>query len=109
MTTLERTAPPTEAGPPTVVLRLYVAGGAPRSTWAIHNVRRLCETHLAGRYELSIIDIYQQPELAVMADLVAAPTLIKELPLPLVRFIGTLSDAERLLVHLAVLPVEPPR
>jgi circadian clock protein KaiB len=109
MATPARTAQPTEARLPTVVLRLYVAGGAPRSAWAIHNVRHLCEEHLAGRYELSIVDIYQQPELALAADLVAAPTLIKELPLPLMRFIGTLDDVARLLVHLDVLPVEQPR
>lgn len=87
-----------------IVLRLYVAGGTPRSAWAIQNVRRLCEEHLAGRYDLSVIDIYQQPERAAEAQLVAAPTLIKELPLPLARFIGTLTDPERILVHLELVP-----
>lgn len=88
--------PPVEAskrGSP-YVLRLYVTGGAPRSAWAIRNVRRLCEEHLAGRFELAIIDIYQQPWLARDAQLVAAPTLVKLLPLPLQRFIGTMSDPD---------------
>ena len=64
------------------MLRLYVTGGSARSVWAIRNVRRLCEEHLAGLSDLVVIDIYQQPGLASLAQLVAAPTLVKELPLP---------------------------
>jgi circadian clock protein KaiB len=91
-------------GPPVFVLRLYVAGGAPQSAWAIRNARALCEEHLAGRYELEVIDLYQRPAVAREAELFAAPTLVKELPLPLQRFIGTLSDTEGVLVSLGLEP-----
>jgi circadian clock protein KaiB len=80
------------------VLRLYVTGMTPKSTLAIANVRKLCEEHLAGRYELDVIDIYQQPKLAKGEQIIAAPTLIKKLPLPLRKVIGNMSDKERFLV-----------
>ena len=80
------------------VLRLYVAGMTPKSTLAIANVQELCKKHLAGRYELEVIDIYQQPKLAKGEQIIAAPTLIKKLPLPLRRLIGDMSDTERFLV-----------
>lgn len=80
------------------VLRLYVTGMTPKSTRAITNVRELCKKHLAGRYELKVIDIYQQPKLAKGEQIIAAPTLIKKLPLPLRRLIGDMSDTERFLV-----------
>src|SRR5262245_4907758 len=87
-------------GEPCLVLRLYVTGGTLRSSWAIRNVRRLCDEHLKGRYLLEVIDIYQQPELAREAQLVAAPTLVKELPPPLRRFVGTMADWSRILTGL---------
>ena len=74
------------------VLCLYVAGGSPRSMGAIRNVTRLCEEHLAGRVDLRIVDIFQQPALAAEAQLVAAPTLVREKPRPLRRFIGDLTS-----------------
>jgi circadian clock protein KaiB len=86
------------------VLRLYVTGMTPKSTQAIANVEKLCKKHLAGRYELEVIDIYQQPELAKGEQIIAAPTLIKKLPLPLRRFIGDMSDTERLLVNIDLKP-----
>jgi len=88
--------------PPTdrYVLRLYVTGLTPRSTRAIENVRRICEEHLEGRYELEVIDVYQQPTLAKGEQIVAAPTLIKKLPLPLRRVIGDMSNTERVLLGL---------
>lgn len=86
------------------VLRLYVTGMTPKSTRAIANVRELCENHLAGRYELRVIDIYQQPELAKGEQIIAAPTLIKKLPLPLRRLIGDMSDTERFLASLDLKP-----
>jgi circadian clock protein KaiB len=88
----------------TYVLRLYVTGSTPQSLRAITTLRRLCERHLAGRYDLEVIDIYQQPERAEAADIVAAPTLIKQLPPPLRRFVGDLSSEERLLVGLDLRP-----
>ncbi len=84
----------------TYVLRLYVAGNTPRSARAILNIRRICEEHLAGRYELEVVDIYQQPTLAEGEQIIAAPTLVKKLPLPLRRFIGDMSVTERILVGL---------
>jgi circadian clock protein KaiB len=80
------------------VLRLYIAGLTPRSTQAIQNIRKICEEHLEGRYDLEIIDLYQQPVLAEGEQIIAAPTLVKKLPLPLRRFIGDMSNTERILV-----------
>ena len=82
------------------VLRLYVAGQTPNSLRAISNIKKICEQHLQGSYELEIVDIYQQPVLAKGEQIVAAPTLIKKLPLPLQRFIGDLSNTERILIGL---------
>jgi circadian clock protein KaiB len=84
----------------TYVLRLYVTGTTPNSQRAIENVRKICEENLQGRYELEIIDIYQQPELAKEGQIVAAPTLIKKLPLPLRKFIGDMSKTEKILLGL---------
>jgi circadian clock protein KaiB len=86
------------------ILRLYVAGMTSRSARAVENVRALCEKHLEGRYELQVIDVYQQPALAKSEQLIAAPTLIKKLPLPLRRLIGDMSNEERVLVGLDLVP-----
>ena len=88
------------------VLRLYVAGINPCSSAAIQSITTICEEHLKGRYDLEIIDIYQQPTLAKGEQIVAAPTLIKKLPEPLRRFIGNLADEERILVGLDLRPRE---
>ena len=88
------------------VLRLYVAGITPRSQEAIRTVTAICEEHLAGRYDLEVIDIYQQPVLAKGEQIIAAPTLIKKLPLPLRKFIGSMADKERILVGLDLRPKE---
>ena len=82
------------------VLRLYVAGTSARSLRAIKNAREICDEHLEGRYELEVIDVFQQPTLAKDDQIVAVPTLIKKLPLPLRRFIGDLSDRKVILVGL---------
>lgn len=86
------------------VLRLYVSGATRRSSKAIENIRQFCEDHLKDRYELKIIDIYQQPELLKHDEVVAAPTLIKELPPPLRRLIGDMSDKEKIFVGLNIKP-----
>lgn len=88
------------------VLRLFVAGNSEKSTRAIETIREICETNLKGRYTLEVIDIYQQPELARGEQIIAAPTLIKSLPLPLRRIIGDLSSTERILVGLNLQPVD---
>ena len=82
------------------VLRLYITGTTPQSVRAIANVKKICEEHLKGRYELQVIDLYQQPQLAQGEQIIAAPTLIKKLPLPLRRIIGDMSKTERVLVGL---------
>jgi circadian clock protein KaiB len=88
------------------VLRLYVTGMTPRSITAIENIKRICEEHLQGRYELEVVDVYQHPEAAKEAQLLAAPTMIKHLPLPLRRFVGDMSDKEKILVGLDLRPKE---
>jgi circadian clock protein KaiB len=80
------------------VLRLYVTGATPRSIKATKNIKEICEKYLDGRYQLEVVDLYQQPLLAVSAGIIAAPTLIKQLPLPLRKFIGDLSDTKRVLL-----------
>jgi circadian clock protein KaiB len=80
------------------VLRLYVTGMTPKSTRAISNVQKLCEKYLEGYYELEVVDIYQQPQLAKGDQIIATPTLIKKLPLPFRRLIGDMSDTERFLI-----------
>lgn len=88
------------------LLRLYVAGLTPRSQTAIKNIKKICEEHLNGRYDLEVMDVYQMPVLAKGEQIIAAPTLIKKLPLPLRRFIGDLSDSERILLGLDLRPKE---
>ena len=82
------------------VLRLFIAGMNPKSKLAIENLQKVCDEELDGECELEIIDIYQQPIFAKEGKIIAAPTLIKELPLPIRRFVGDLSDKERLLLGL---------
>jgi circadian clock protein KaiB len=82
------------------VLRLFVAGMSQRSQEAIANVRDLCEEHLKGRYNLEVIDIYQNPNIASENQIFASPTLIKKLPLPLRKFVGDMTKTERILAGL---------
>ncbi len=82
------------------VLRLYVSGSTLKSARAVNNIKRVCEQHLKNRYDLEVIDIYQQANLARSAQIVAVPTLIKRLPLPLRRLIGDLSNQENVLLGL---------
>jgi circadian clock protein KaiB len=89
------------------LLRLYVVGATAGSQRAISNLREICETELAGRYELEVIDIYQQPRLAEGEQIIAAPTLVKELPPPVRRLVGDMSDRDRVLLGLDLQPIEP--
>lgn len=88
------------------VLRLYIAGMTAQSSKAIKNITQICEENLKGRYDLQIIDIYQQPALAKGEQIIAAPTLIKKLPLPLRKFIGNMANKEKILVGLDIQPKE---
>lgn len=81
-------------------LRLFITGQTPRSANSVHNLQQVCKEHLSGRFELEVIDIYQQPDLAREAEIIAAPTLIKKLPLPIRRLVGDLSNRRRVLLGL---------
>jgi circadian clock protein KaiB len=91
----------------TYILKLFVSGMTPSSLRAIQNIRDICQKHLAGRYELEVIDIYQQPELGKQEQIIAAPTLLKKLPAPLQQFIGDLSNTEKILIGLNIIPKTP--
>jgi circadian clock protein KaiB len=84
------------------VLRLFTTGTTPRSTRAIQNLHDICEALLKGRYRLEVIDIYQEPGRASEADIIAAPTLIKDQPLPTRRMVGDLSDRDKVVSNLAI-------
>lgn len=88
------------------VLRLYVSGMTSKSSEAIKNITKICEEHLNGRYDLQVIDIYQQPKLAKGEQIIAAPTLIKKLPLPLRKFIGSMANEEKILIGLDLMELE---
>ena len=82
------------------LLKLYVTGQTPRSLRAIANLRRLCEQELGGRYEMVVVDVLERPQLAEDEKILATPTVVKELPLPIRRIIGDLSDSEKVLLGL---------
>ena len=82
------------------LLRLYIAGSTPQSNRAVANIKVICEEHLKGQYELEVVDLYEKPYLAAGEQIIAAPTLIKQLPLPLRQIIGDMSDVDRVLVGL---------
>jgi circadian clock protein KaiB len=98
----KRSRPAPKRTAPEFVLRLFTTGTTPRSTRAIRNLRAICEGLIKGRYRLEIIDIYQQPGRASEADIIAAPTLVKEEPRPLCRMVGDLSDRDKVISNLAI-------
>lgn len=83
-------------------LRLFITGASPRSVLAVGNIKQICEKHLKGRYELKIIDIYQQPQLAAKEQIIAAPTLVKKFPMPHKKLIGDMSDTKNVLRGLEI-------
>jgi circadian clock protein KaiB len=85
-------------------LRLYVAGKTPRAVRAFENLTRICDEHLSGRYRIEVIDLLERPQLARGDQIVAVPTLVRKLPVPVRRIIGDLSDTERVLVGLDLRP-----
>jgi len=90
--------------PETWELRLYTAGQTPKSVLAFNNLKRLCEEHMPGRYQIEVVDLMQNPRLAKEDQIVAIPTLVRKLPAPLRKIIGDLSDTERALVGLQLRP-----
>jgi len=83
-------------------LRLFVTGQTPRSASSLQNLKTVCDEYLVGKFELEVIDIYQQPELAREAQIIAAPTLIKMLPLPLRKLVGDLSNRKQVMIGLDI-------
>ncbi len=94
----------TTADPERWELRLYVAGTTPRCQAAITNLTRICEERLAGRYSIEVIDLLERPQLAVGEQIVAIPTLVRQLPEPVRKIIGDLSNEERVLIGLDLRP-----
>ena len=94
-----------ESGKGRYILRLYVTGATSRSVEAITNIKKICEEYLEGLYELEVIDLYQMPSLAKDEQIIAAPTLIKKLPLPFRRIIGDMSNKEKVLLGLDLIKV----
>jgi circadian clock protein KaiB len=92
--------PAREAEPETWYLRLYVAGQTPKCAAAFANLKKLCEEHLAGRYQIEVVDLLEDPKLAKGDQILAIPTLVRRLPPPLKKIIGDLSNTERVLVGL---------
>ena len=93
---------PDHTEPPEFLLHLFITGATPNSARAVRNIKDICEQYLKGRYELLIVDIYQQPELAQREDLIGVPTLIKRSPGLVRRLVGDLSDRERVLKALGL-------
>jgi circadian clock protein KaiB len=104
MTTTVNPDTPITGGDDLWYLRLYVAGQSPKSLHALANLKQLCEEYLAGHYEIEVIDLIENPSLARGDDILAIPTLVRRLPEPLRRIIGDLSNTERVLVGLRLLP-----
>jgi circadian clock protein KaiB len=116
MTQKERTSIPVSLEPAATsaegdryLLRLYVTGMTSRSERAVRNLQGICDEHLKGKYDLEVIDIYQQPVLAKGEQIIAAPTLIKKLPLPMRRIIGDMSNRERVLLGLDLRSTPDPK
>ena len=86
-------------------LHLYVAGQTPKSIAAIANLKKICEQHLSGRYDIEVIDLMKNPALAQQHQIIAIPTLIRQLPEPLKRIIGDLSNSEKVLIGLDIQPM----
>ncbi len=100
----KRRNPPRKGKPETYMLRLYVAGQTPRCVTAFANLKKLCEEHLAGKYQIEVIDLLENPQLAAGDQILAIPTLVRKLPEPVRKIIGDLSNTERVLVGLNVQP-----
>jgi len=87
------------------ILKLYVAGQTPKSILAFSNLKKICEEHLNGKYQIEIIDLLEKPQLAKGDQILAVPTLVRKLPTPLKKIIGDLSNTERVLVGLDISPL----
>lgn len=106
MAMTHQTAPSVVTSTATYELRLYVAGQTAKSLVAVANLRRICETHLAGQYRIEVIDLMKTPQLAAGDQIIAVPTLVRRLPEPVRKILGDLSSEERVLIGLDVQPVK---
>ncbi len=97
-------AEPNGTAPQTWKLKLYIAGQTPRSVAALSNLKKIVDEHLDGRYQIEVIDLLENPQLAKGDQILAVPTLVKDLPLPLRKIIGDLSNTERVLIGLDLKP-----
>ena len=88
-------------------MRLYVAGKTPKSVTALKNLKKYCETHLQGKYQIEVIDLLEKPQLAEGDQIFAIPTLVRKVPEPIRKIIGDLSNEEKVLVGLNIVPVTP--
>jgi circadian clock protein KaiB len=105
--TVKRPKPVSPRRPPKLwQLRLYVAGQTPKSLAAFSNLKKICESHLLGRYRIEVIDLLEQPQLSKGDQILAIPTLVRNLPQPVRKIIGDLSDTQRVLVGLDLRPAE---
>lgn len=95
---------PASDDPEVWLLRLYVAGQSPKSLRAFDNLKQLCEDHLAGRYQIEVVDLLEQPQLAQGDEIVAIPTLVRQLPAPISKIIGDMSNTDKVLVGLQLRP-----
>ncbi len=95
---------PNKPKPDPILLRLYVAGQTPKSMTAFANLKNICEEHLAGRYQIEVVDLLKNPTLARGDQILAIPTLVRKLPEPVRKIIGDLSNTERVLIGLDLLP-----
>jgi circadian clock protein KaiB len=102
---IDNERPPAPSAP-RYKLRLFITGSTPRSTRAIANMHKICEENLRGQYDLEVIDVYQNPETTRELQIVATPTLVKILPEPLRRIVGDLSEKERVLAGLDLMPLD---
>jgi circadian clock protein KaiB len=87
-------------------LRLYIAGNTPKSTMALNNLKKYCEEHLKGQYKIEVIDLLQQPQLAAGDQILAVPTLVRKVPVPIRKIIGDLSNEDKVLVGLNIRPLK---
>jgi circadian clock protein KaiB len=88
------------------IFRLYITGVSPNSSRAVTNFKNICESYLKGQYDLSIIDVYQQPQVAKSVDIIALPLLVRKMPLPERRLIGDMSDEKKVIKNLGILNEE---
>ena len=106
MTAAKSKAPKAETEDEKYILRLYVAGQTPKSMAAFANLKRICEEHMKGRYQIEVVDLLVNPSLSKDDQILALPTLVRRLPAPIKKIIGDLSNTERVLVGLDIRPVE---